>query len=381
MATLGIIILSSSLFIHATHAHAINACFADLDRELMQAAQRGAMSGVVRITRHGELMYEKSFGQARSSPATPMTSAHMFDIASVAKNMTAAAILKLEEQGKLSLQDPISKYLPGVPPPRSHISLLELITHRSGLGYPPQRDLDRIVQRHLRNHDALLTALVQAMPSRPRSQMQFEYNNYGYALLAHIISKAAGKPMETFLREELFAPAQSDCGFRDGRSTPVALRAVGRLRQGRGARAGDAEDDPTSRGATGIICSAKGLTNWTDALMSDRIFSGARREKYFFLTGLPDRYRQGGEAYSFGWEIGSNGTVRHGGADQRGFFADTLLDTRQRTSVVVLSNSEQSETAIRSVTRHYETKAKACLDASERNTPDPVRGRPESSAP
>src|SRR5262249_27224274 len=133
----------------------------------------------------------------------------LFSIGSITKQFTAAAILKLQMQGKLSVRDPIAKYLPNVPQDKSAITLHHLLTHSAGLesGFGPG-DFEAVTRDEI-----IKRALASKLRSAPGKQ--YHYSNAGYSLLGAIVEIVSGGGYEAFLHEHLFKPAgMAQTGYR-----------------------------------------------------------------------------------------------------------------------------------------------------------------------
>lgn len=183
---------------------------ADLDRAVLRA-ELGRFWGAVLVQRKGEVLLAKGYGYANEQ-LEPIAPDSLFDVGSVSKMFTAAAILRLEQEGKLSLSDPLSTFFPEAPPSAKDITLLHLLSHTSGksdregaiqpLNF---QDRDRAVELFLRSRSA----------HKPGDA--FEYCNGGYVVLAAVIEVVSGQPFEQAMRRLVLSPAKMDrSGYLDG---------------------------------------------------------------------------------------------------------------------------------------------------------------------
>src|ERR1700710_3042941 len=147
----------------------------------------------VLMTRDGKVLYERAFGMANLEQGLPMKMTDVFRIGSNTKQFTAVAILKLEEAGKLSLKDDITKYIPDYPTHGKKITIESLLTHTSGVknytGLPGFNDMKR--------KEMMPKALVDFFKDAPMDfdpGTDFRYDNSGYILLGYIIEKITGEP-------------------------------------------------------------------------------------------------------------------------------------------------------------------------------------------
>jgi CubicO group peptidase (beta-lactamase class C family) len=155
------------------------------------------LSGSVLVADRGGVILSKGYG-AGLRPDT------IYDMGSITKSFTATAVLLLEEEGKLSIDDTLAKHFPGVPADKAEITLRQILGHSAGLADLIGNDYDP-VPREKFLADFFATPLV----SKPGAE--YHYSNGGYSVLAAIVEDVSGKPYETFMRERLFAPA----GMRD----------------------------------------------------------------------------------------------------------------------------------------------------------------------
>ncbi|HET9298331.1 MAG TPA: serine hydrolase domain-containing protein, partial [Candidatus Polarisedimenticolaceae bacterium] len=189
------------------------------DAWLTERAKAG-FSGVVLAARDGKLVLAKGYGLADREAGTPFKVDSVFSIGSVTKQFTAAAILKLEQDGKLSVQDPITKFYPDAPVDKRAITLHQLLTHTAGLDSDFAGDYDAV------DRDAYVGRIL-ASKLRSTPGTTHHYANSGYSLLAAVVEKAAGMPYETYLREKLFLPAgMKETGYKQP-AWPSSRVAVG----------------------------------------------------------------------------------------------------------------------------------------------------------
>ena len=199
---------------------------AELHRHLTNTAADSGFSGAVLVARGGKVVLHEGYGWADLAKTAPVTRETRFYIASITKQFTAAAVLKLEERGRLGLADPVGKHLPGVPPDKAAVTIHQLLTHTSGLGqdYAADGIRDRA--------EAVRAVLAKPLKSPPGAQ--FRYSNDGYNLLAVIVEVVSGESYESFLRQNLLRPAgMSRTGFwgetpaRGARPVAATLTEIG----------------------------------------------------------------------------------------------------------------------------------------------------------
>jgi CubicO group peptidase (beta-lactamase class C family) len=178
--------------------------------EFMSRLEAWGFSGAVIVAKDGQIVMSKGYGLANREQKIPFTPETVSSIGSITKQFTAAAILKLEMQGKLKVGDPIGKYLPGVPPDKADITIHHLLTHTAGVRADfGGRDSDPIARDDL-------VKLVLASPLRFKPGVRYEYSNEGYSLAGAIVERVSGASYEAFLSEHLFKPAGTRLPRRRG---------------------------------------------------------------------------------------------------------------------------------------------------------------------
>jgi CubicO group peptidase (beta-lactamase class C family) len=241
-----------------------------------------------------------AFGLANREQSVPARCNTAYDVMSMTKQFTAAAILKLEMMGKLEVSDPISDYIANVPADKRQITLHHLLTHTSGLVSALGDDYERLTRRRM-----LATALASELRSQPG--VRYHYSNVGYSILAAIVEKVSGVGYEEFLAEHLFRPAgMTHTGYvlPDWRRRQVAVEYDPRGKpQGRPFDHPWADDGPywNLRGNGGILSTARDMFRWHRALEGDAVLDRASKEELFEPYVLEE---PGGDThYGYGWVI------------------------------------------------------------------------------
>ena len=184
----------------ADHIAAIDAVFAAWDRP-------GSPGCALAVAQDGGLLYSRGYGYANLDFDIPVTPRTVFDVASINKQFVAASITMLEQEGKLSLDDNVRKWLPELPEHEWPITLRHMIYHTSGL-----RDYLNLFPLAGRNHYYPIShAQILAMMARQRALIfppgeQYLYSNTAYMLLAQVVERAAGKSLGEFAEERIFGP-------------------------------------------------------------------------------------------------------------------------------------------------------------------------------
>ncbi len=309
---------------------------ARLDQYLSRVVPYG-YSGAVLVAKDGTVLLKKAYGLADRETNQPYTTDMVSCIGSVTKQFTAAAVLKLEMEGRLTVSDPIAKYLPGVPPDKSAITIHQLLTHTAGfagdLGGSDEEPIDR----------ETLVAKVLAAPLASKPGERFEYSNEGYSLAAVIVERVAGTGYETYLREHVLLPAGlKDTGYLAPgwplSRLPIGYTADGRP-WGRVYKNGWLADGPGwyLRGNGGIHSSLDDLYRWHLALEAATVLSADAVKK--FQTGHVPSMR--GEQYAYGWSVQTTrrGTrvITHNGGNGF-FFTDVRRYVDEKVVIIAMTN-------------------------------------------
>jgi len=214
-------------------------------------------------TKHGETIYSGAYGMENIEAGAALSSSSIFNIASLTKQFTAAAIMQLQEQGKLSITDNISKYLPDFPTRGHTITIEHLLTHTSGLArdHRINSDLDAAI-----DSEQLLGLLAkEPIEFTPGEKMQ--YSNMGYKLLGRIIEVVSGQTYGDYIEQHLFAKLgmkQSNYGNRHSEAT----RAEGYFHSWRhGYQLTKLPDVSWTYAGGGLASSANDLALWYRALL------------------------------------------------------------------------------------------------------------------
>jgi len=170
---------------------------------LLRKWEAGGFSGVVLVLNRGEPVMRRAYGFSNWEQQVPNTLDTRFPVASVTKQFLAAAILRLEMEGRLRVSDPISKYLGKFPGQGKDATIYDLLTHRSGV-------ISSDTSFESSSSHEFLEKLKKA-PRESEPGQRYRYSNGGYSLLAAIIERVSGRPFDTFMEEHLFQPAGMHC--------------------------------------------------------------------------------------------------------------------------------------------------------------------------
>ena len=305
-----------------------------IERYLAKATENG-YSGSVLIAINGNVLLKKGYGLADSKNNIPFTADTIFDIGSITKQFTAACILKLEMQGKLSVQDPITKFFDNVPADKQEITLHHLLTHTAGLVGSLGED-EELIGRE----EYLKKAFDSKLIHRPG---RYDYSNVGYSILAAVVEKVSGEEYEHFLYVQILKPAGLE---HTGYVLPKWDHKQMAIGYSNNEEWGTTFDQSQYlkgvtwhlKGNGGILSTAGDLYLWSQALQGTSILSEEAKKKYF-APQVPvgdDKH-----FYAYGWLTSETERkeklIGHNGGN--GYFMDTLAMIPEKNYVVIVSTN------------------------------------------
>lgn len=308
-------------------SEAVDALFAALN----DGVQPGA---AVMVIRDGEIVHQAGYGYANLEQQTPITADSAFRLASVSKQFTAMSVMVLAEDGSLSFDDPVSRYLPALAPYEG-VTIRQMMTHTSGL--PEYYDVIDSSAGMPTNADALALLGTIAEPAFPPGD-RYEYSNPAYDMLAPLVESVSGKDFATFMRERVFGPAGMQSSYIFDHTEPlIPHRVTGYEPDGAGFRLDDYDPLNHIVGSGGMYSTLNDLFRWDQALYTESLVSRSTLDEAFTTARLDN-----GEAidYGFGWRIDNykgQRRVRHGGS-WIGFRTHIARYPDAGLSIVILSN-------------------------------------------
>lgn len=309
-----------------------------LDAFLTEFANAG-FSGSVLVARGGEILLQKGYGLADKSSKTPVTTETVFDIGSITKQFTAAAILKLEMAGKVSTNDAITKYFKNVPADKTGITLHHLLTHTAGFDHGYGADTD-VAPRD----ETMKLFFSKTLLSAPGEK--YTYSNSGFSILTAIVEMVSGKPYEQFLKTEFFDPlGMTQTGYRLPKwdLDKIARNYSGAKDNGPPLDRVWAPEGPYWHlfGNGGMLSTTADMYRWELALQGDKVLSASARAK-LFKPYVPTNEARNRAFYAYGWRVGKTVTghpqIGHGGfSDEMGVWATHYRFPDDGVVVIVLS--------------------------------------------
>jgi D-alanyl-D-alanine carboxypeptidase len=340
------ILLAAALAVSAAPALALPADFkAKADAYVESAWPADGPGASVIVVEHGKTVYARGRGIADIAAGTPITPDTVFRLGSLTKQFSAAVILQLVDEGKLSLDDPLSKFLPDYPQPGASATVRQLLNHTSGVqpytaipGWAVEANTNRPYTTEQ------MIAVFKDLPVISRPGQAWTYNNSGYVLVGAVIEKVTGKPWHRAIEERI--------------ARPLGLRTIGygvaeaeTANMARGYTGGENGRQPARRihmsvpNAAGALIGTTGdFARWAQALHHGKVVSGASYAQMIAPTKLPD-----GKIQPYGFGLGRDqmrgvDVIGHSGGIS-GFTTYSLYVPSADTFVAVFANSDEPATA------------------------------------
>lgn len=339
--------LAVLLVLACAPAFAKNALPADLAAKIDKIAndalaKSGVPSASIAVVRDGKLVYAKAYGDARLDPKTPATPSMRYSIGSISKEFTAAAILMLQQQGKLSLDDKVSKFFPDLTD-AEHITLRQILSHTSGYqDYWPQDYLMPPMRLPTTPEHIMDTWAKKPLDFAPGSQWQ--YSNTGYVIAGAVVQKMTRQTPFQFLQQHLF-PA---LGITDAYDTNLhALpgkdaRGYSRFALGP-LRPSTKEGVNWMYGAGELAMTASDLAKWDIAMIDQTLLQPASWRAMQTEVVLNDGLGSGYGLGVFVGKLDGHRMISHDG-EVMGFTAGNMIFPDDKIAVVVLTNQDAVNT-------------------------------------
>jgi CubicO group peptidase (beta-lactamase class C family) len=301
-----------------------------------QMAERRIPGIALTVIQGGKTVKTATYGLADLEHQVLVRPETVFEIGSVTKQFTAAGILLLQQEGKLSVDDKIQKHLAATPTAWTNITIRHLLTHTSGIkSYTGLTGFE--LTRRLTQSQFIAT--FQAHPLEFAPGESWRYSNTGYSLLGYIIENASGETYWNYLRRKIFTPLQMTNTTDRFPTTLISHRARG-YEQTNGVWI-NRDYDLTDVFAAGAMVSTVGdLAKWHAALDGDKLLSAPSKQAMWSISVQPT---QRASKYGLGWyidEVEGRRNFGHGGSTS-GFSASYQRFPDDELGVIILSNTDQ----------------------------------------
>lgn len=309
-----------------------------INETLTQAYKSNEPGAAVIVVKNGKVVFRKGYGMANLELGVPVEPDMVFRLGSITKQFTAVAILMLAEQGKLSLADEITKFLPDYPTKGHKITVEHLLTHTSGIkSYTSMPEWLALWRR-----DTTVKELIDLFKDQPMDFApgeKWSYNNSGYFLLGAIIEKASGQIYQDFVEKNLFAPLGMKHSYYDNTSRIIPRRVTGYSKGSEGYRNAAYLSMFQPFAAGSLISSVDDLALWDAALYTDNLVK-QESLKRAWTSSLLNNKRPA--HYGYGWALSSyqdRALIEHGGGIN-GFATYAVRVPEERTYVAILTNRD-----------------------------------------
>ena len=297
----------------------------------------GVPSASVAVVKHGRLAYAKAYGSAKLEPLAAATPDMRYAIGSISKQFTAAAILLLQQDGKLSLDDPVSRFIPGLTR-GNNVTVRQLLSHTSGYqDFWPQDYVMPMMLNSVTPQSIADRWGKQPLDFEPGARWQ--YSNTNYTLAGMVVEKAAGVPFFQFLRARILEPVGL-ASASDFDASPRAVNATGYLRFGLGPLRPAPDVGPGWMWGAGMLAmTASDLAKWDISLIKRSLL---KPESYRALENDVRLNNGAGTGYGLGVDVAmQNGRfmIEHSG-EVSGFTAENIVFPEDSVAIVVLTNQD-----------------------------------------
>jgi D-alanyl-D-alanine carboxypeptidase len=318
---------------------AVDPALAGIDSALTAMYPAGGPGAAVLVARDGRVLMRKAYGEANVELGVPLRPEHVFRLGSITKQFTAVAVLMLVDEGRLSLDDEITRFFPDYPTHGRRITVEHLLTHTSGIrSYTGMPAYVAGMRRDLT--PAQLIAMFRDQPMDFAPGERWSYNNSGYALLGAIIEQVSGIGYGDFIRTRIFQPLGMRNSGYETVNTVVPGRVSGYDRTDDGLRAASYLSMTQPYAAGALISTVDDQLTWQRAVAEGRILRPETWRRAFTAYQLSDGRSAG---YGYGWFVGEAAgrpSIEHGG-DINGFSSNGLWIPSERLHVIVLANHER----------------------------------------
>ena len=301
-------------------------------------ASTGVPSATVAVVMHGQLAYAQAYGSAKLDPHVAATPDMRYGIGSISKQFTAACVLLLQQDGKLKLDDPVSKYVPGLTR-GNDVTIRQLLSHTSGYqDFWPQDYVPPAMEKAITPQAILDHWAKQPLDFEPGTRWQ--YSNTNFEIAALIVEKASGKPYFQFVRTRVLEPLGITTAIDFDALGPTSVQPTGYMRFGLGPlRAATSTGPGWMYGAGELAMTASDLAKWDIAMIKQSLL---KPESYRAMETTVLLKNGTSANYGLGVDVDMSGghrTVEHSG-EVAGFTAENIVYPDDSAAVIVLTNQD-----------------------------------------
>jgi CubicO group peptidase (beta-lactamase class C family) len=297
----------------------------------------GVPSASVAVVQHGRLVLAKAYGLAQIDPQKPATADMRYALGSISKQFTAAAMLLLQQDGKLRIDDPVGKYIPGLSR-GNEVTIREILSHTSGYqDFWPQDYLMEPMRKDASAQSIMDRWAKQPLDFEPGTRWQ--YSNTGFVLAAMIIEKVSGMPFFQFVQTRILNPVGLTSA-RDFDSNPKAPDATGYIRYALGPLHPAPESGKGWMYGAGMLAmTASDLAKWDITMINRSLLAPSSYTEMFRETTLRNGAASGYGLGVFTRMSGTHFFIEHNG-EVSGFTAENYVFPEDSVAIVVLTNQD-----------------------------------------
>jgi len=306
-------------------------------------AKTGVPSASIAVVKDGQIAYLHAYGDARLEPRTAAKPEMRYSIGSISKQFTSTAILLLQEQGKLSLDDKVGKFIPDMTR-ANEVTIRQLLSHTSGYqDYWPQDYVMPMMLQPVTAQKILDSWARKPLDFEPGTKWQ--YSNTNFVIAGLIVEKASGMPLLQFLQEKVFAPLDMKSVANIDQQKLGDTDPAGYMRYALGPlRPAPKEGKGWLFAAGELAMPAEDLAKWDASIIDQKLMKAASYREFetevVLKNGLGTRYGLGVDVRS---EFGHR-SLSHGG-EVSGFTAENMVFPDERVAVAVLTNQDAAGAA------------------------------------
>ncbi len=306
-------------------------------------ATTGVPSASLAIVRDGKIAYTKAYGEAHLDPDVPAEPRMRYSIGSISKQFTATAILMLQQDGKLSVDDPVGKYLPELTR-ANEVTIREVLSHTSGYEdyWPEDYLMPPMAQPTTAEH------ILDAWGKKPldfEPGTKWQYSNTGYVIAGQIVEKLSGEPLMQFLEEHIFHPLEMKEVWNSDVTKLGETDAAGTIRYALGPlRPAPKEGRGWMFAAGELAMPAYDLAQWDISVMDRSLLQGKSYDEMETAVMLKDGSSSHYGLGMFVRDLDGHEELEHSG-EVSGFVAENMVFPKDKVAIAVLTNQDASRAA------------------------------------
>ena len=340
--------LTPAAFAQTSYTQPVDAIPADMRVKIDHTVKRvledtGVPSASIAIVEKGQIVYTNAYGEARLDPMTPAAPQMRYSVGSISKQFTAASILLLQQQGKLSIDDAVSKYVPGLTR-GDEITIRMLLSHTSGYqDYWPEDYLMPPMRKPTTAQYIMDTWAKKPLDFDPGTKWQ--YSNTNYVIAGVIVEKVSGEPLMRFLQENIFTPLKMQSVYNTDVAKLGDTDAAGYIRYALGPlRPAPKEGAGWIFAAGELAMPAHDLALWDISIMNRSLLAADSYKQMFASVKLKDGTNPN---YALGLDTrpqSGHAALEHSG-EVSGFVSENIVFPDDKAAIVVLTNQDASPAA------------------------------------